>query len=184
MKKKNQLTPKDFFICLLGLLVYLVFIHTLDKTLNYPDYIYYCSSMAVGTIVFLIGLKSLKAEIKQFKSIVEKMMFIGLDVFKSLFIALFLLGAVLIPLNYYNFEYSKSNPAKIYFCQIESLSSSSRNHCVYFLFENKINLINGHKPIMDEIDMNKNTEQYVLVATVRKALFGTFVLEKWHLQHK
>jgi hypothetical protein len=184
MKKKNKLTPKDFFICLLGLLVYLIFIHTLDKTLNYPIYIYYGASLAVGIIIFLIGLKTLKAGIKQIKSVVEKAMFIGVDVFKSLFIALFLLGAILIPLNYYNFEYSKSNPAKIYFCQIESLTSSSRNHCVYFLFENKINLVNGHKPIMDEIHMNNNFERYVFVATARKALFGTFVLEEWHLQHK
>jgi hypothetical protein len=167
----------------LGGLIFIFFFYmkSKDLILNYPTYLYYIS---FGFSFVLVGIinkwKWIQIHIKG-RSTLDFVSYLVNGILPHLILAFFISRTLLIPFNYYNIHHSKSNPPKVVYCEIESLSARARHNNVFFRFNGEIEAINGHKPIMNEIYKKQPVKDYALKLILRKGLIDSYIVSDWDI---
>lgn len=182
-KVNNKLTTEDWIKLVVFFVVYFFFIKSKDSIVNYP----YWLLITVFAIVLVIST------IYQYRKMCDdysktekkdKLLFLVINTIKISVIAYFVSGIILIPFNYYAIYNSKKNNLSVENCEITGISTYSKNRSIFYKFKGKTNVINGFKPIMENIKDNGKFENYYFVGEVRKSICNTYILENWSIIEK
>ena len=186
IKSKNKgekFNPATLLIVAGFLLAYFFYMKTKDVIINYPTYLNYILFSTIVGSLFFFHYNKFKIEISKIKGN-DLYLYIALNLGKNLIIAWFLAGIILIPFNYYNIHTAKENSLEIINCEIEGVSTYSKNRKVFFSLNERTNVIYDFKPIMEDIKDNGKFKDYYFVAELRKGFLGSYILEDWDIQKK
>nr|WP_294931135.1 hypothetical protein [uncultured Flavobacterium sp.] len=182
-KENNRLTTGDWIKLIGFFLVYFFFLKSKDIIINYP----YWLLIMVFSIVLVICISLQFRRIKEDFVTIEKkdkFLFFGINILQIAVIAYFISGIILIPFNYYNIYNSKNNNLISEKCEITGISTYSKNRSIIYNFKGKSNVMNGFKPIMENIKDDGKFKNYYFVAEVRQGACNTYILESWDIVQK
>ncbi|QGK73060.1 hypothetical protein [Flavobacterium sp. SLB02] len=183
MKENNKLTTVDWIKLLGFLLVYFFFIKSKDVIINYPYWLLFTAFAIVLVIVAILQYREMQKEYSKTEKD-DKPLFVVINGLKIAVIAYFVSGVILIPFNYYTIYNSKENALISEKCEITGISTYSKNRSVFYKFKGKTNVINGFKPIMENIKDNGKFKNYYFAAEVKKGICNTYILENWDIIQK
>jgi len=182
-KINNKLTIIDWIKLIGFVLVYFFFIKSKDVIINYPYWLLFTALAIVLVIVAIWQYRKIQKEYSKTEKD-DKPLFLVIIGLKIAVIAYFVSGIILIPFNYYTIYNSKESHVSSEKCEITGISTYSKNRTIFYKFKGKTNLVNGFKPIMEDIKDNGKFENYYFVAQVKKGICNTYILENWDIVHK
>ena len=182
MVQKKTFKKQDLLLYFSVLCIYFFYMKSGDKILNYPSWITYSLLISLTIIIFFRSVFLRRENSDEGSTQVFLLVFAR--IIKSLVLAWFIAGIILIPFNYYNIYSSESNSLETMNCKITGLSTYSKNRTIFFILDGKTNTIYGYKPIMEEIRLDGKYRDYQLVAQVREGLLNSYILEHWEIEKK
>jgi len=182
-KINNKLTIVDWIKLIGFVLVYFFFIKSKDIIINYPYWLLFTAFAIVLVIVVILQYRTIQKEYSKIEK-EDKLLFLVINSLKIAVIAYFVSGIILIPFNYYTIYNSKENALSSEKCEITGISTYSKNRSIFFNFKGKTNVVNGFKPIMEDIKDDGKFENYYFAAEVRWGVCNTYILESWDIIQK
>lgn len=181
--KENSLSVKELVGVGGALIVYFFYAKSKDTIINYPNWLLYMTILIVCTVISLFTFKDEKAKYLNVDKR-DRMFFVGLALVRTIIIAYFISGILLIPFNYYTINSSKSNPLKFENCEIVKITTETQNRKVFYKFNGKTYILYAYKPIMEELKNSEAYKEYFFVAGVRQSILNTYILENWDIERK
>lgn len=181
--KREKYNGATLLIVAGTLLGYFFYMKTKSVIMNYPNYLYYILFFIIAVLLFILHYSNFKIIVSKIKRC-DLYLYVALNLGKNFIIAWFLAGIMLIPFNYYNIHTAKENSIEIINCEIKGISTYSQHRNVFFVLNERTNVIYGFKPIMEEIKDNGKFNNYYFIAEFRKGLLGSYILESWDIQKK
>ena len=182
-KINNKLTIVDWIKLIGFVLVYFFFIKSKDIIINYPYWLLFTAFAIVLFIIAILQYREIQKEYSKTEK-EDKPLFLVINGLKIAVIAYFISGIILIPFNYYTIYNSKENALSSEKCEITGISTYSKNRSIFFNFKGKTNVVNGFKPIMEDIKDDGKFENYYFAAEVRWGVCNTYILESWDIIQK
>ena len=182
-KINNKLTIVDWIKLIGFVLVYFFFIKSKDIIINYPYWLLFTAFAIVLFIIAILQYREIQKEYSKTEK-EDKLLFLVINSLKIAVIAYFVSGIILIPFNYYTIYNSKENALSSEKCEITGISTYSKNRSIFFNFKGKTNVVNGFKPIMEDIKDDGKFENYYFAAEVRWGVCNTYILESWDIIQK
>lgn len=185
MKNKinNKLTIIDWSKLIGFVLVYFFFIKSKDVIINYPYWLLFTAFAIVLFIIAILQYREIQKEYSKTEK-EDKPLFLVVNGLKIAVIAYFISGIFLIPFNYYTIYNSKENALSSEKYEITGISTYSKNRSIFYNFKGKTNVVNGFKPIMEDIKDDGKFENYYFAAEVRRGVCNTYILEGWDIIQK
>ena len=166
--KKNPTFP-----LLLGIFIIYLFYKQLDDSIVYlkTNYLLLYGTLFFSTIAFMtLTIPRVKVRLT------EKLLI-------SIFCGYLLCVVLLIPVNVYNANYSKSQPLEHSESELLSISKRRLSRGMYIQLKGKTVFIRGFEPIFNEIEQDKLSKYRVLVS-YRYGLFNSLIIEKHEIVKK
>jgi len=182
-KINNKLTIVDWIKLIGFVLVYFFFIKSKDIIINYPYWLLFTAFAIVLFIIAILQYREIQKEYSKTEK-EDKPLFLVINGLKIAVIAYFISGIFLIPFNYYTIYNSKENALSSEKCEITGISTYSKNRSIFYNFKGKTNVVNGFKPIMEDIKDDGKFENYYFAAEVRPGVCNTYILESWDIIQK
>ena len=181
MANKNNLKGRDYLILAAAVAMFVWYMYTARRILNYPEVLHYAGIGLCFIIALLVDIRGALGRWTALKLWQEKVFAIVLTVAGWVLIAVLAGTAILIPFNYYDMYVAADSPRDTVYCPINGVVSRTRNHNVYFIFKGKMNMLNCQTSLTNEIAQKKNYDDYTFIATVRKGLMDSYVLDDWQI---
>lgn len=159
------------------IVLYFFYMKSKDLIINYPSWIYYTLFLLI-VFFLLINLLRDKNRIQNYIS--DKFQ-ITLKIVQQIIVSWFVAGIVLIPFNYYILIKTEGNNVEFKSCPIIGVSTFSKNRCVFYSLDGHTNVLYGYIPIMEEMNTNKQWQNYRLILNVKKGLLNTYVMKDWNI---
>lgn len=182
-KVNTKLTIIDWSKLIGFVLVYFFFIKSKDVIINYPYWLLFTAFAIILVIVAIWQYRTIQKEYSKIEK-EDKLLFLVINSLKIGVIAYFVSGIILIPFNYYTIYNSKESPVSSEKCEITGISTYSKNRSIFYNFKGKTNVVNGFKPIMEDIKDDGKFENYYFAAEVRRGVCNTYILESWDIIQK
>jgi len=158
-----------------------------ELVINYPPYLFILVYFLSLLVLLLLFLKEASTEYKSQKKN-NQSIFAGLMIIFFLFCSYILAKVIMVPLNYYNFEYSKKNKLEVVKLDIYSLqyyNLKPTSNLFMFKFKNSAYTIHSSNAVIREIYYNNNDfNNYNVEISIREGLFQSYCIEKWEIKHK
>jgi len=181
-KETNKLGKLELFIFAFAVVIYFFYIKSLDKIINYPREVLYSTFFCSFSIILLIYFNKILSEFKNTsKDWLNNLLLISSYFIQIAIISWLFTGILLIPFNYYNIHVAKEGKTINKSVEIKKLVARARNNCIFFKYDGRMNVVYGHKPIMNDIYNKQDTNKYYLVLDMNEGLLGSYVLNKWDI---
>jgi hypothetical protein len=117
---------------------------------------------------------------------IGKVVAVSIRIISAVIFSWFVTGILLIPFNYYDIHAAEGNSSDIIYCPVTGLVADGRKNCVYYKFSGSTHILYGTpgSTLINEINAKGNYEEYRLRLTVKKALFGSYIIEEWDLDKR
>ncbi|MBP6730709.1 MAG: hypothetical protein KA149_01545 [Chitinophagales bacterium] len=175
--KQNKRSKIVWLVAIL--IPYFFYMKTSDHILNYPRYLYYFLFLFLSVTFFIFNLKETR---KGWTSNTGKLTIIVESVGKFIVLPWFIVGILLLPLNYYIIYSADRSNSVTLDCEITGVSIYNKNRTIFFILENRVNSIYGYAPIMEKIETSQNYKNHKLVIDVKKSVLNTYVMNGWEIK--
>lgn len=158
-----------------------------ELVINYPPYLFTLVYLLSLLLLLFLFLNEASTEYKNQKKN-NQSIFAGLMVVFFLFCSYILAKVIIVPLNYYNFDYSKKNQLQVVKLEIYSLQYYNlhpNNNLFMYKFKDSVYTIHSSDDLIREIYYNNNDyNNYYVEISIREGLFQSYCIEKWEIKHK
>lgn len=178
-----RLSKKELLLAFGVLFIYLFYISSKDRIVNYPPYLTTFSLIVTFLAIIIIERKKPDALIHSIKNRFHIFDIALIFVARSI-LAWFISCILLIPFNYYNISVAKKNDLEYVDCLVKGGAKYSRDRRIFYEFNGELNSTFANKPIMEELRKSRNYDDYVFIAAIRKGLFGSYYLEDWDIKRR
>ena len=178
---RNKLSKRQYFLFAVGLIIYIFFLRSYDKILNYPNWLLFGLG---GTIFISFLFYKIKTFINSIRKDppLAKIFAIFIRCMAAVIFSWFLTGILLIPMNYYILNSAKNTASYTMDLKITGLVTKGRTKKIFYEFNGSGRTFYSSAKIIAEI--SKNYDAYQLRVTVRRAALETLVIENWEFVKK
>lgn len=177
----NLLSKNTYFIFSGCLILYFLFMKSMDKIINYPFVVLWGLSAIVFIFMSIYTFKRFVTKLKTIDNSTEKIGAIIIQILYFAIISWLITGILLIPFNYYNIYKARDTLPETKYLEIKGLVARPRNNKIFYEFNGKMNVLYGKINLMNEIYAKGNFKDYYLTITVHKGLLGSYLVEDWDI---
>jgi hypothetical protein len=191
-KSSKLFVIRDYVV--LGVIVLCIVFRkdTSTDTINYPDYIIYCTAAAIVLAVIITRFRKFEAKYISLKRLADRLFYAAVCLVITAVGALTLAYMTLIPFNYYNVHVATQNNADTVRCNIDSAviglhtSDGLTPNIIYYHFQNRPNIIENtsQTKLIATMHALHAESMYNLKLTVHRALLGSYWLQDWKIENK